>query len=116
AANATAGSCGAENCTFMSAGTACTDDGNPCTTDTCNGSSNLCQHAAGNAGTMCRAATGACDVAETCTGTSATCPPDGVQRNTFVCRAGSGDVCDPAETCDGVSKTCPADVVAPNGT
>src|SRR5439155_16250229 len=30
-------------------GTACTDDGNPCTTDTCNGGSVLCQHPASNA-------------------------------------------------------------------
>src|SRR5204863_215353 len=29
-------------------GTVCTDDGNLCTTDTCDGSSNLCQHAPGN--------------------------------------------------------------------
>src|SRR5207253_241488 len=32
------------------AGTACTDDGNACTTDTCDGSRNACQHPAGNAG------------------------------------------------------------------
>src|SRR5437016_10137528 len=30
-------------------GTACTDDGNVCTTDTCNGTSDACQHPAGNA-------------------------------------------------------------------
>src|SRR5207244_5083057 len=76
----------------------------------------LCVHSAGNAGTVCRAASGACDFTETCTGTSTTCPADGVQPNTFVCRAGSGDICDPAETCDGTSKSCPADVVTPSGT
>src|SRR5439155_3794741 len=81
AANGTAGSCCAANCTFKTSGTACTDDGNPCTTDICNGSSNLCQHAAGNAGMVCRAASGVCDVAETCIGTSTTCPADAVQPN-----------------------------------
>src|SRR5207253_3209909 len=42
------------------AGTACTDDGNPCSTDQCDGSSNGCQHPAGNAGATCRAAAGPC--------------------------------------------------------
>ncbi|TMA33399.1 MAG: hypothetical protein E6J79_17990, partial [Deltaproteobacteria bacterium] len=41
-----------------SAGTACTDDGNPCSSDECDGSSNDCQHPAGNAGAVCRAAAG----------------------------------------------------------
>src|SRR5256885_10993493 len=35
-------------------GSLCTDDGNPCTSDTCNGTSDFCQHAPGNAGTVCR--------------------------------------------------------------
>src|SRR5438552_3456823 len=57
-------------------GTACTDDGNQCTADTCDGTNDTCQHPAGNAGAVCRASAGACDAAETCTGASATCPPD----------------------------------------
>src|SRR5207244_179339 len=58
------------------AGTSCTDDGNVCTTDVCNGTvgAPACTHAAGNAGTVCRAAVDLCDAAETCTGTSTTCP------------------------------------------
>src|SRR5437867_3163720 len=49
------------------AGTACTDDGNPCTTDTCNGTvgSPLCQHLAGNAGTSCHTALNECDLDHT---------------------------------------------------
>src|SRR5207249_10693446 len=58
------------------AGTACTDDGNVCTVDQCDGSNVTCQHPAGNGGTVCHASTGACDPAETCSGTSATCPAD----------------------------------------
>src|SRR5437773_9096337 len=42
------------------AGAACTDDGNVCTTDVCNGTSGApaCTHPAGNAGPACRAAAG----------------------------------------------------------
>src|SRR5207244_6180816 len=53
---------------FQPSGTACTDDGDPCTTDVCSGTSATCTHPAGNAGTVCRAATNECDVAETCPG------------------------------------------------
>src|SRR5439155_8887257 len=49
-------------------GTTCTSDGNPCTLDQCDGSSVSCEHPAGNAGTLCRASAGACDVAESCDG------------------------------------------------
>src|SRR5438445_6763509 len=120
------------------AGTACTDDGNACTADVCNGTSGApaCTHPAGNAGTVCRAAVNECDVAETCTGTSTTCPTDTFKSNTTactddgnlctrddcsgtsatcthpagnagtVCRATAGP-CDVAETCTGTSTTCP---------
>ena len=89
-----------------SAGAACTSDGNPCTVDQCDGTSNACQHPAGNAGAVCRPAAGACDLAETCTGGSATCPADA--KSTAVCRPAAG-VCDLAESCDGSSNDCPAD-------
>jgi hypothetical protein len=45
AANGSPGSCCAPDCTFKPNGTACTDDGNVCTNDICNGSSVVCQHA-----------------------------------------------------------------------
>jgi len=100
-----------------SAGTACTDDGNVCTTDQCNGTvgSPACTHPAGNAGAVCRPSAGDCDVPETCTGTSTTCPPDGVAPNTTVCRPSGGD-CDLEESCSGTSPTCPPDTFKPNTT
>jgi hypothetical protein len=60
------------------------------------------------AGTLCRAATGACDVAETCNSTSTTCPADGFASASTVCRAAAG-ACDVAECCTGTSAACPAD-------
>src|SRR5438093_587485 len=108
----------AEVCSGTAAtGTACTDDGNPCTTETCNGSSNLCQHPPGNAGTVCRTGSGdVCDPDETCTGSSSTCPADVVQPNTFTCRSAAGE-CDLAENCTGVvGQICPADAKKTNGT
>src|SRR6185369_2155614 len=74
--NTTGGDCCTATCERVPAGTGCASDGNPCTLDQCDGTSALCQHAAGNAGVTCRAAAGVCDVAEVCTGTSAACPPD----------------------------------------
>src|SRR5207253_2354206 len=92
------------------AGTACTDDGNVCTTDVCNGTAGVpaCVHDPGNAGTVCRAAAGACDIAEICTGTTATCPVDAFRSTTIVCRPSAGE-CDPAEHCSGSSASCPED-------
>src|SRR5439155_1828806 len=83
------------------AGTACTDDGNVCTTDTCNGSvgSPLCTHPAGHAGTVCRATVNECDLAETCTGTSTTCPADAVKAVGSAC-TDDGNPCT-TDTCNG---------------
>ena len=47
-----------------------------CTVGTCNTVSGQCSYAPGNAGKMCRFSKGTCDPAETCTGTSKTCPQD----------------------------------------
>src|SRR5207249_2835073 len=74
-----------------------------------------CTHAAGNVGTVCRAAAGGCDVAETCTGTSTACPVDAIKTAGTVCRAAAGE-CDLAETCDGVTTACPTDVLKASGT
>src|SRR5205814_8272379 len=74
-----------------------------------------CTHPAGNAGTVCRAAAGPCDAAETCTGTSTTCPADAFLSSSTVCRA-AVDVCDVAENCTGSSATCPADAIKAAGT
>src|SRR6059058_2361838 len=66
ALNGNPASCCTTTCTFKTSGTACTDDGNVCTTDLCNGSSSVCQHAPGNSGTTCRGAVNECDLAEAC--------------------------------------------------
>src|SRR2546422_875767 len=99
------------------AGTACTDDGNPCTTDTCDGRSDTCQHPAGNAGAVCRPGSGdVCDPDETCTGSSATCPSDVVRSSAFVCRAAAGE-CEQVETCPGIGgQAGPADQKKASGT
>ncbi len=94
-------------------GTTCTDDGNVCTTDLCE--SGTCTHAAGNSGTVCRASTGICDPAETCTGNGTTCPADAKSPSGTECRASTG-VCDPHEVCDGTTAACPADTKSPAGT
>jgi hypothetical protein len=65
------------------------------------------------AGTTCRPSAGACDLAETCGGTSGVCPADA--KSTAVCRPAIG-ACDVAESCAGTANDCPADLVAPAGT
>ena len=62
---------------------------------------------------MCRAAAGDCDVAESCSGSSAACPVDGFKSASVECRASTG-ICDPAENCTGSSATCPADAHSPD--
>src|SRR5207244_897367 len=79
------------------------DDGNLANGDCC---SSACTIEA--AGTVCRAAAGICDVAESCNGVSNNCPADGLVAGGITCRAAAG-VCDVAETCTGSSTTCPND-------
>src|SRR5438874_3756592 len=131
--------------TRKASGRACTDDGNPCTLDQCDGTSTSCQHPAGNAATVCRAGAGECDVAETCTGSSTTCPTDAKKASGTACTADTNpctldqcdgtsnscqhpagnagalcraavDECDATENCSGTSTTCPSDVKQPAGT
>jgi hypothetical protein len=64
-------------------------------------------------GTVCRTSAGICDLQETCSGSSASCPIDA--KSTAVCRLGT-DLCDAAESCDGVGNACPPDLLAPLGT
>src|SRR6185436_4313234 len=63
----------------------------------------------------CRAAAGACDVAENCTGGSPACPANGFAPTTQECRGDAGQ-CDVAEHCTGTGAACPADGFEPNGT
>ena len=69
---------------------ACSDDGEPCTADRCNGAG-VCAHTPAAAGTTCRTATEACDVPEVCDGVATACPPD----------SGTGDL-DADALCDGL--------------
>jgi hypothetical protein len=62
---------------------------------------------------VCRSVDGACDLAETCDGSSKDCPEDGFQLGT-VCRSSAG-VCDVAETCVG-DPDCPLDAFLPAST
>ena len=65
---------------------------------------------------VCRAvASGSdCDVAEYCTGSSASCPADSFVSGTL-CRSSTG-FCDPAEYCSGSSAYCPSDSFTADGT
>lgn len=88
--------------------TPCPEDDNPCTTTSCDGNGQ-CVARADNAGVTCRERADVCDVAETCTGFSTTCPADQVAGPTATCREVAGE-CDVAEQCDGSSSACPADL------
>ncbi len=76
---------------------ACSDDGEPCTIDVCNGAG-TCGHFPANPGFVCRPATEPCDVPEVCDGLTAACPSD----------SGIGDrdadaVCDGLDPCTNVA-------------
>jgi hypothetical protein len=58
---------------------------------------------------------GACDVAESCTGTAAACPADAFAPSATVCRNSAG-ACDVAESCTGTAAACPADGFASTAT
>ena len=91
------------------------DDSNPCTIDTCD-SVLGCQNTPGNAGTVCRASVGVCDIEEVCDGVNAMCPlPDAKEPVTTVCRPTTGD-CDLTTFCDGINNACPPEQFEPNTT
>lgn len=95
-------------------GAACST-GNPCEvgrTDCSTGTPSCVAVGPGNAGAVCRASTGPCDVADTCSGTSTACT-DVRAAATVVCRAAAAGGCDRAEMCNGTAVTCPADTFLP---
>jgi hypothetical protein len=100
--NGSTGVCPAD--TKASSGQACSDDGNPCTSDTCDGAADTCQHPIGNAGAVCRAAAGVCDVPEVCTGASASCPVDTKVPNNQAC-PDDGNPCT-KDVCNGSAAAC----------
>ena len=70
------------------------------------------------AGTVCREATGPCDIAETCTGTSDACPPDVTKPDGAMCDDGNpatGTSACQGQQCVGVAVgvTIPPDIVVP---
>lgn len=66
-------------------------------------------------GTECRASGGMCDVAESCNGSSPTCPVNGFMNSSVQCRAQIGGVCDAPEFCTGSTADCPVDEDFPDG-
>lgn len=96
-------------------GTPCTiGSGNPCAVGQCNGLGD-CIEVPGNAGVLCRPSQGGCDIAETCTGTSASCPADAFLSSSAACRSSSG-ICDLEERCTGSTATCPTNSFASSST
>ena len=106
------GSCnGAGGCSSTCvAGGACSVPGMPCAAGTiaCTGGTPSCVVSGpASSSVVCRPVAGPCDVAETCTGSSMTCPVDGF-RTSGTCRDASGP-CDAVESCNGSGIACPAD-------
>ena len=90
--------------TFKNACAAATcEDNNPCTTNVCTvvGGAAQCSYPAGNAGAVCRADVGECDVAEVCTGSSTACPGDAAESAGTSCGGAPSGVCDAQNTCAG---------------
>lgn len=83
------------------------EGGEQCDAGAANGTSASCCSATcqfKSAGTVCRASAGACDVAESCTGTSALCPADTVNAAGTAC-PDDGKVCT-RDVCDGIGTAC----------
>ncbi len=94
-------------------GTACTDDGFPCSSDQCDGLQDTCTHPILSHATLCRPLAGDCDVADFCDGANPACPSDEALTSSVVCRVSGGD-CDTTEFCDGLGAQCPPDAKVPN--
>lgn len=96
--------------TCRNAGASCST-GNPCEVGKIrcvDGRSQCVAVGLADADTVCRAASGPCDLAEFCTGMSAECPADRLSSAESVCRPAAGP-CDRAEACTGTGPDCPAD-------
>jgi len=93
--------------------------------DSSNSDCQVCSKAAGaatdgtcgpvGAGAACRAATEACDLPESCDGTSLACPADSFKPSKEVCRK-AAHPCDAQETCTGSGPGCPVDLFQADGT
>ncbi len=76
--------------------------------DHCSGTTTSCVDVFQASTFTCRADAGQCDVAETCTGTSGTCPADAVEPSTTTCSGTSTGACDydAADHCSGTTTAC----------
>src|SRR6185436_15684556 len=93
------------SCTGASQGGACDNNA----ADHCSGTSNSCVDAFQASTFECRGSAGQCDVAESCTGSSGTCPADGFASDTTSCTGASqSGACDDnaADHCSGTSNSC----------
>ena len=93
------------SCVGSTQGGACDDDA----ADHCSGDDASCLDAYKPDTVTCRPSAGACDAAETCTGSSSTCPVDAFEPATTSCIGSSqGGACDndAADHCSGTADTC----------
>src|SRR5205823_4158950 len=111
--NLASGDCCSSACAIEAAGTVCRAAAGVCDVQETCTGSSSTCPNDAKSTAVCRPAAGICDVEETCTGSSSTCPNDA--KSTAVCRAAAG-ICDLAESCDGVSNSCPADSFVAGGT
>lgn|GEM_PF-2751176 len=93
ACNEAAASC------FSPWGTPCSDDGSPCSWDTCNGAG-ACAHVPAYEGVVCRDAAEPCDVPEVCNGANPACPAD-----TGIVDTDGDTLCDGLDPCTNVAGT-----------
>lgn len=92
-------------------GGGCTRDqdcGSPsgCSAPRCQQLTNVCFTVPVDAGVLCRASAGICDVEERCNGVATTCPADAFLIGNQCATA--SDVCDRPSTCNGLGPACPA--------
>ncbi len=86
------------------------EEGEECDLGAFNGNPGLCCNETckfDRTGRECRASAGICDVAEECSGESATCPPDDKRMEGLGCREGTAFSCEQDSFCDGISNDCP---------
>ncbi|MCW5892535.1 MAG: hypothetical protein KIT14_18635 [bacterium] len=114
-ANGTSGSCCTATCQFRTAGQVCRAQAGVCDLQETCTGSSATCPADAKSTAPCRGVAGVCDVAESCNGVSDDCPADGFLSSSTQCRASAG-ICDLAENCTGSSAACPADAFVTAGT